>query len=43
MTENEFTTIVVILCYQIPTQPGAGLFESVYEKVLYYEIDPHEI
>ncbi len=38
MTENELATIVVDLCYQIHTQLGAGLFESVYEEVLYYEL-----
>lgn len=38
MTENELATIVVDLCYQIHSQLGAGLFESVYEEVLYYEL-----
>ncbi len=38
MTENELATLVVDLCYQIHTQLGAGLFESVYEEVLYYEL-----
>ena len=38
MTEKELATLVVDLCYQIHTQLGAGLFESVYEEVLYYEL-----
>jgi len=38
MTENELSKIIVNSCYQIHTQLGPGLFESVYEQILYYEL-----
>lgn len=39
MTENELAKIVVNTCFDIHTQLGPGLLESVYEEVLCYELD----
>lgn len=39
MTENEIAKIVVDCCFKIHTTLGPGLFESVYEKALIYELD----
>ena len=38
MTENELSKIIVNACYQIHVKLGAGLFESVYEEILFYEL-----
>lgn len=38
MTENELSKIIVNTAYQIHTQLGPGLLESVYEEVMYYEL-----
>ena len=38
MTENEISRIVVDTCYKIHTTLGPGLFESVYEEILEYEL-----
>ena len=38
MTENELSKIIVDTCYQIHVALGPGLFESVYEEILYYEL-----
>ncbi|WP_428667313.1 GxxExxY protein [Runella sp.] len=38
MHENELSQIVVNACFKIHTQLGPGLFESVYEEILYYEL-----
>ncbi len=38
MTENEISKIVVNTAYQIHTQLGPGLLESVYEEIMYYEL-----
>ncbi len=43
MTENEIAKIAVDTCYQIHTKLGSGLFESVYEEVLCYELEKREI
>lgn len=43
MTENEISKLVVDLCFKIHRQYGAGLFESVYEEVFYYEWGKNEI
>lgn len=37
MTE-EIESIVVDLCYHIHLEYGPGLFESVYEEILFYEL-----
>jgi GxxExxY protein len=39
MTENELSKIVVDICYKIRTKLGPGLLESVYEAILYYELN----
>ena len=36
--ENSLSKIVVDTCYQVLVGLGPGLFESVYEEVLYYEL-----
>jgi GxxExxY protein len=38
MNENELASIVVDCCFHIHKQLGPGLFESVYEEVLAYEL-----
>jgi GxxExxY protein len=37
--ENELAKIIVDLCYRIHTAYGPGLFESVYERILVYELE----
>ena len=39
MLENEIAKTVVDACFQIHRQLGPGLFESVYEEVLCYELE----
>ncbi len=39
MTENEIATQVVDAAYRIHTTLGPGLFESVYETALVYELN----
>jgi GxxExxY protein len=38
MTENELSKIIVDTCYRIHVELGPGLFESVYEKILHFEL-----
>ncbi|NLR82834.1 GxxExxY protein [Chitinophaga eiseniae] len=38
MTENEISREIVDACFQIHTRYGPGLFESVYEELLSYEL-----
>ena len=38
MKENELSKIIVNACYQIHVQLVPGLFESVYEEILDYEL-----
>ena len=38
MNANELAAIVVDICYKIHVQLGPGLFESVYEEILCYEL-----
>ena len=38
MTENELSKIIVNACYNIHIELGPGLFESVYEEILFYEL-----
>lgn len=38
MTENELSRIIVNICFNIHSRMGPGLFESVYEQILYYEL-----
>jgi hypothetical protein len=39
MDENSIANIVVDLCYKIHSRYGPGLMESVYEEILYYELE----
>ena len=39
MTENEIATVLVDIFYRIHTTLGPGLFESVYEEVICYELE----
>ncbi|MBD2449828.1 GxxExxY protein [Nostoc sp. FACHB-152] len=39
MTENEIAKQIVDAAYKIHTSLGPGLFESVYESVLAYELE----
>jgi GxxExxY protein len=38
MSENEIAKIVVNTCFDIHVDLGPGLFESVYEEILCYEL-----
>ncbi|WP_194778450.1 GxxExxY protein [Pararhodonellum marinum] len=38
MTENELSKTIVDTCYRIHVELGPGLFESVYEEILTYEL-----
>jgi len=38
MTENQIASIVVHTCFEIHTQLGPGLLESIYEEILYKEL-----
>jgi len=39
MTENELAKIIVDLCLKIHRTLGPGLLESVYEEILFYELN----
>lgn len=39
MTENEISRIIVDTCYKIHVDLGPGLFESIYEGILDYELN----
>lgn len=43
MTENEYAKIIVDICFQTHKNYGAGLFESVYEEIVCYELGKMEI
>ena len=43
MTENELSRIIVDSCFKLHTQLGPGLFESVYEEILYFELRQFEL
>lgn len=43
MSENDIAKIIVDCCFKIHTILGPGLFESVYEKVLIYEINKRNL
>ncbi|MBS1596882.1 MAG: GxxExxY protein [Bacteroidetes bacterium] len=38
MTENEIAKIIVDVIYKVHVQLGPGLFESVYETIVAYEL-----
>ncbi|MBE9537220.1 MAG: GxxExxY protein [Proteobacteria bacterium] len=39
MTENELSRIIVDCCFKLHKALGPGLLESVYEEVLFYELN----
>jgi GxxExxY protein len=39
MTENEIARIIVDKCFHIHVELGPGLLESVYDEVLFYELN----
>lgn len=39
MDENEISKIVVDICYRLHKQYGPGLFETVYEEMVCYELE----
>ena len=41
--ENEIASKVLNICFNIHKQYGPGLFESVYERILCYELNKHKI
>jgi len=43
MSENELSKLVVNICFNIHTQYGPGMFESVYEEIFAYEWSMTEI
>ena len=42
-TENELSKIIVNCCFKIHSTLGPGLFESVYENILAYEISKENL
>jgi GxxExxY protein len=38
LNENQLTTLVLDKCFEIHRELGPGLFESVYEKILAFEL-----
>lgn len=43
LSENEIATLVLDCCFKIHRTLGPGLFESVYEEVLCYELGLHKL
>jgi GxxExxY protein len=43
MDENDLAKIVVDLAFKIHTRLGPGLFESIYEEILYYELEKMDL
>jgi GxxExxY protein len=43
MTENEISKIIVDCAFKIHTKLGPGLLESVYEKILIYELEKRKL
>lgn len=39
MTENEIAKIIVKKAYNIHVQLGPGLLESIYEEIMFYELE----
>ena len=39
MEANQITALIVDCCLKIHTAIGPGCFESVYEELLYYELN----
>jgi GxxExxY protein len=43
MSENELSKLIVDCCYKIHTTLGPGLLESVYEEILCFELQKHNL
>ena len=43
MNENDLAKIIINCCYTIHTTMGPGLFESVYEEILAYELSRNQL
>jgi GxxExxY protein len=43
MSENEIARIVVDICFNLHKQYGPGLFETVYEEMICYELAKRKI
>jgi GxxExxY protein len=43
MNENKIATLILDACFKIHRKLGPGLFESVYEEVLSYELEKMEL
>ena len=43
MTENELSKIIVNTAFQIHSKLGPGLLESVYEEIMFYELQKQEL
>jgi GxxExxY protein len=43
MDENQLSKIIVDVCLKVHKSLGPGLFESVYEEVLFYELKKFKI
>ena len=43
MTENEIATKLIDICFNLHNEFGPGLFESVYEELICYELMEEEI
>lgn len=41
--ENQLSSIIYDCCYDIHSKLGPGLFESVYERILAYELRKHRL
>ena len=39
MTENEISKIIVDVAFKIHSRLGPGLLESVYEEIMYFELN----
>ena len=39
MTENEISKIVVDIAYKVHTKIGPGLLESVYEEIIFCDLN----
>jgi len=39
MNENELSKVIVNVAFQIHTKLGPGLLESVYEEIMFYELN----
>ena len=43
MDENTLSEIIVDCCFKLHKKLGPGLFESVYEKILYYKLQKADL